>query len=200
MTTSVRVRAVGVVLLGVALIAVPVAVKAGGSDARLNGDYAFVQTRVCSQGAPGAPGIDEHLVLLSPNSTRTTAVRGVMGFDGRGGGALRFDELQLNASVTGTGQQQTGGTTGTCGLGYAVDADGHVVIDVLGCTATGVSGVVAGQHFTASDSSLEGALSADGKTLLLSDVAAHPSTVTTVETGLVSTRVCSRNGTAVRIR
>jgi hypothetical protein len=182
------------------LIFTPAVVRGNDLTARLNGDYAFAQTRVCSQGAPGAQGIDETLVLLSPNSTRTSALRGVMRFDGQGSGTFHSDELQLNASITGTGQQQTGGSATTCDLSYAVDANGHVVINLVGCTATGVSGAIIGLHFTASDISLDGHLSADGKTLVLSDVAAAVSTVTTVETGLVSVRVCSRTGTAVRVR
>jgi hypothetical protein len=167
---------------------------------RLRGDYAFVQTRVCSQGAPGAPGINENLVLLSPNTLRTTALRGVMSVDGQGGGTFRSDELQLNAGITNPGQQQVGGATSTCELSYAVDADGHVEILLTGCTATGVSGVITGQHFTSSGAAMDGQLSADRKTLLLSDVDAQVSTVTAVETGLTSVRVCGRNGTAVRIR
>jgi hypothetical protein len=55
-------------------------------------------------------------------------------------------------------------------------------------------------HFTSSDIFMDGQLSADGKTLLVSDVAGPVSTVTTVETGLVTVRVCSRTGTAVRVR
>ena len=75
MRTSFRVCAVQLTLLGVALTAMPAAGEDDDFNARLNGDYAFVQTRVCSQGAPGAAGIDGTLLLLSPNSTRTTALR-----------------------------------------------------------------------------------------------------------------------------
>ena len=177
-----------------------IAGPANDFNARLNGDYAFVQTRVCSQGAAGAQGIDENLVLLSPNSTRTTALRGVMSFDGRGSGTFHSDELQLNASITSTSQQQTGGAASTCELTYAVDAGGRALINLVNCTATGVSGAIIGLHFTATDIALDGDLSTDGKTLLLSDVAPPVSTVTTVETGRVSVRVCSRSGTAVRVR
>jgi len=122
-----------------------------------------------------------------------------MTFDGRGSGVAQLEELQLNASVTGTGQQQTGVSASTCGLVYAVDADQRVAINFVGCTATGVSGGVTGLHFTSSGISLDGHLSSDGKTLLLSDIATAVSTVTTVETGLDAKRVCSRTGTAVRI-
>ena len=185
-----------------------VAGPANDFNARLNGDYAFVQTRVCSQGAAGAAGIDQNLVLLSPNSTRTTALRGVMSFDGRGSGTFHSDELQLNASITtpavplGPPGQQTGGAESTCELTYAVDAGGRVLINLVNCTADGVSGAISGLHFTATDIALDGHLSTDGKTLLLSDVAARVSTVTTVTTGgpVVSFRVCSRSGTAVRVR
>jgi len=55
-------------------------------------------------------------------------------------------------------------------------------------------------HFTSSDIFVDGQLSADGKTLLLSDVAGPVSTVTTVETGLITVRVCSRTGTGLRVR
>ena len=134
MKTGFRTRAVRLALLGVSLTVAPAAVRGDDFTARLNGDYAFVQTRVCSQGAAGAAGIDENLVLLSPNSTRTTALRGVMSFDGQGRGIYHSDELQLNASITGTGQQQTGGGASTCDLSYALDAGGRVVINLVGCT------------------------------------------------------------------
>jgi hypothetical protein len=140
------------------------------------------------------------VLLLSPNSLRTTALRGVMSFDEDGSGTFRSDELQLNASITNTGQQQVGGATNICELAYTVDADGHVSIVLTGCAATGVSGLIKGQHFAASPVATDGHLSADGKTLLLSDVDAPVSTGTAVETGLTSVRVCSRTGTAVRIR
>ena len=55
-------------------------------------------------------------------------------------------------------------------------------------------------HFTSSDIFVDGQLSPDGKTLLLSDVAGPVSTVTTVETGLITVRVCSRTGTGLRVR
>jgi hypothetical protein len=72
----------GVLLLLTILLALPAWATDAGFVAHLNGDYAFVQTRVCSQGAPGAPGINDNLVLLSPNSLRTTGLRGLMSFDG----------------------------------------------------------------------------------------------------------------------
>jgi hypothetical protein len=76
MRLGLRSRAIWLALLGVVLTTA--AVKAETSDvaARLNGDYAFVQPRVCSQGAPGAAGISENLVLLSPNSTSRARSRG----------------------------------------------------------------------------------------------------------------------------
>jgi len=187
-------------VLAVIVAALPAWSADGDFAARLRGDYAFVQTRVCSQGTPGAPGINDNLVLLSPNSLRTTGLRGLMSFDGAGGGAFQSEELQLNAAVTAPGQPQTGRSLGTCDLAYTVDADGHVTITLTACSAVGTLGGVAGMHFTSSDIFVDGQLSSDDKTLLLSDVAGPVSTVTTVETGLVTVRVCSRTGTAVRVR
>jgi len=75
-----------------------------------------------------------------------------------------------------------------------------VTITLTACSAVGALGGVAGMHFTSSDIFVDGQLSADGKTLLLSDVAGPVSTVTTVETGLITVRVCSRTGTGLRVR
>ena len=101
-------------VLAVIFAALPAWSADGDFAARLRGDYAFVQTRVCSQGTPGAPGINDNLVLLSPNSLRTTGLRGLMSFDGAGGGAFQSEELQLNAAITAPGQPQTGRSLGTC--------------------------------------------------------------------------------------
>ena len=60
MRFGLRARAVRLALLGVALTTAPVAAGGGDFPVLLNGDYAFVQTRVCSQGAPGAAGINEN--------------------------------------------------------------------------------------------------------------------------------------------
>ena len=176
-----------------------------GDDAvpRLSGDYAFVQTRTCAQGAAGQPGMGDNLVLLSPATNRVAASRGVMSFDGQGGGRFETEELQLNMNIVAAGAQQVGNSSTTCALSYEVDRSGQVRIVLSDCFSIGLSGSITNLTFTASDIHLDGRLSIDGKTLLLSDLDPSVSTVTThfpAGGESVSTRVCTRTGTAVRVR
>jgi hypothetical protein len=160
--------------------------------------YAFVQTRVCAQNTEGfTPG----LVLLGPATTRTSALRGSFTLDGNGGGSYNVDELQLNHNVTTTGSRQTGRTTSTCNVSYTVDSDGTIRLLLTDCIGTGLVGAVDGLTFTSTPQELLAQPSADGKTLLLSDVEPNvDDAVTTVESGAVAKRICSRTGTAVRLR
>src|SRR5690349_18479801 len=191
--------AVGVFAVVVAAGSSPAAAKA---DERLDGDYAFVLTRTCAQGSPGQPGMGDNLVLLSNVTNRVTAVRGAIHFDGHGGGTFETDELQLNMNVVSAGTQQTGSAVSTCRLEYQVDDTGRVQLRLRDCLAAGTANL-AGLTFTPTPLDFDAQLSADGKTLLLSDIDPAVESVT-VHGGafdnLVFTRVCPRSGTAVRVR
>lgn len=201
-----RLGTFGAAMLMLGAVVVPGVSPAGAKDRHdreLEGDYAFVQTRTCAQGAPGQAGMGENLMLLSNVTNRVTAVRGTMRFDGQGGGDFESEELQLNMNLLLAPAQQVGGSSTTCRLDYEVDAAGRVHIRLSDCLGTGSSGTITGLTFTSSPVDIDAQLSGDRKTLLLSGVAPSVSTVTTHGgpfDGLSVTRVCTRTGTAVRLR
>ena len=103
-----------------------------------------------------------------------------MSFDGQGGGRFETEELQLNMNIVAAGAQQVGNSSTTCALSYEVDRSGQVRIVLSDCFSTGLSGSITNLTFTASDIHLDGRLSIDGKTLLLSDLDPSVSTGTAV--------------------
>jgi len=69
------------------------------------------------------------------------------------------------------------------------------------CVGTGLVGSVEGFTCMATPQELVSHRSKDGQTLLLGAVEPNvDDTVTTVETGAITKRICSRTGTAVRVR
>jgi hypothetical protein len=192
------------VLLGLAALIVCVAAPAAANDEPEpgpHGTFAFVSTRFCAQGNAGGAGLDEDLRILSQISNRAVSVRGFLTFDGRGGGTQMAEELQFNLNLLLPGGQQTGGATARCDFRYTVGQGGAMTLDFDSCDAEGTVGATAGLTFTGSPSRIEAQLSGDGKTLLLNTVTPAVTTVTThLPAGdVVSVRVCSRTGTAVRV-
>jgi len=198
---------------GALLLALVVTLVAGPGEAlgdppvnfaaRLNGDYAFSQTRVCVQSTVpnvAAFGPSPGLLLLTPATTRTTIARGILSFDGKGGGSLSATDLQINHNAIVAGNQPVGRFDATCDVSYEVQHDGSVVVHLTNCSGPGVEGFGVGLNFTVSDTDLQGYVSRSNEMLLLNDTAADVETPAVVVPPLTFERICNRSLTGIRLR
>jgi len=179
----------------------------GTRNARLNGEYAFTQSRNCvdtTEGfgpnfqlnplpPPGTPGV--HFIRRAVNSDR-----GIVQFNGDGTGTATVFTTQINlAPVT----FPVAESEATCNLTYSVSPDGTVSLQAA-CTGTTVAGGGAGNTFTITGVDVRRQI-VQGNTALLHSPAHPPAvetiTVTPPGAGAPFTfaRVCTRSGITSKV-
>jgi len=177
---------------------------AGPPIQTLKGEWATIGTRSCVQADVGGDfGPGPQYRLLTDGSTRVVQEAGVLSLFGNGTGSWSGKFIQINyQSVTAYSYPVTGYIT-DCDVTYQAMSDGTIKFTFKNCEGTFTEGYLTGSLNGGYTDVVDYArLSADGGTLLIWDLDPNVQTTWSTTSGVTTTfkKICSRTGTAIRIR
>jgi hypothetical protein len=170
----------------------------------IEGEWATSGTRSCVQADAGGDfGPGPQYRLLTDGSTRVTQEAGVLRLFGDGTGSWSGKFIQINNhSVTAYAYPVTGYIT-DCDVTYQAMPDGTLKFTFNNCEGTFTEGYLTGSTEGGYTDVVEYArLSTDGGTLLIWDLDPNVQTTWATTSGVTTTykKICSRTGTAIRIK
>jgi hypothetical protein len=189
-------------------------VWAGGPSIKdLKGDYATIETRYCVQAddangyfGPSPPQPPQYQLFSTVGgNTRLAQFRGVLRLFGDGHGSWDLKALQIfnKFSVNPGPAFPIEGSVADCDMKYKVIPDGTIELTSTNCVSTDTAGGSIGTtYYTDTDHVELATLSADGNTLVFSDVEPNVEIISwTIPNDGKTTRqrICSRTGTAIRL-
>ena len=201
--------------IGLALIiASAMSAQAEPQLSNLHGEYSMIGTRTCVQASGGADFAPPNYSLPGGGgTTRTSHYNAILRFYGDGTGEFIDKVLQINHNLVGPGAFPTLGFTNRCDTTYQGAEDGTIQLSFHNCVATSLWNV-AGVFSSSDVGPLSMTVSANGDTLLLSNVdnEPDPDVETTWTCGRDSfgqadctqilspqKRICARSFTAIRL-
>lgn len=193
------------------IIALTMSAQAAPEGSNLHGEYSMIGTRTCAQASGGADFTPPNYSLpAGGGTTRTAHYNAILIFHGDGTGEFVDKVLQINHNAVGPGGFPTLGFTDRCDTTYQGAEDGTIQLSFHNCVATSLWNVAG--VFSSSDAGpLSVTVSANGDTLLMSNVGLEPDVETTWTCGTSSglpdctnrlspqKRICARSFTAIRL-
>ena len=197
------------------IIALTISAQAGPKGGHLHGEYSMIGTRTCVQASGGADFTPPNYSLpVGGGTTRTSHYNAILRLYGDGTGEFVDKVLQINHNAVGPSAIPTFPTLGftdRCDTTYQGAEDGTIQLSFHNCVATSLWNV-AGVFSSSDVGPLSVTVSANGDTLLLSNVAMEPDVETTWTCGRDSSgqadctqilspqkRICARSFTAIRL-
>jgi len=207
-----KTKFVWVILVLLSTIALSPVALAAPKGSNLHGEYSMIGTRTCVQASGGGDFAPPNYSLPAlGGTTRTSHYNAILRFYGDGTGELVDKVLQINHNAVGPGAFPTLGFTDRCDTTYQDAEDGTIQLSFHNCVATSLWNV-AGVFSTSDVGPLSVTVSANGDTLLMSNVGLEPDVETTWTCGRDSSgqadctqiispqkRICARSFTAIRL-
>jgi hypothetical protein len=208
------------ILVLMSAIAMSAVASAAPSGSNLHGEYSLIGTRTCVQhNVKETNFYGENYALGSAGTTRTTHYNAILELFGNGTGYFSNKSLQINHNNVGKDNTPSAGWTDICEVNYKAGEGGAIQLDFVNCVSTQKWPNPPGVTTIASSNAgrLSVTVSANGDTLLMSNVGLEPDSFPDVETtwtcGIdVSSgqpdcniqinkfyRICARSFTAIRL-
>lgn len=171
----------------------------------IKGEWQTIGTKSCIQTSVDGIGPGPQFLLNTNGMPLTTQETGVLSFFGDGTGSWSGKTVQLNYNADTAGSYPVVGYTTECDIAYQELSDGAVNFQTDNCISTFTEGPLANSGATAGNSHFtahHARLSADGITMAIWDLEPRIEHVWAIigSTTYYNERVCSRAGTAIRIR
>lgn len=182
-------------LVALALTGETVLEKPGNSNDVLRGDYALTLAQLC---AGGKEGLGSALTRSTPGTFMTLTIRGILSYNGDGTGSFKGQQLYIGQSAADRRKLRLAHEEINCKVTYAVGPKGTVTQDMSDCSITVLAGHGIRETIMQTGIRLEGQIAKTGGTLIFSDTAPNPETLTLVGHGTFR-RICGRSGSAVEM-
>ena len=161
----------------------------------LQGEYIMVSTLTC---VSSSGGFNENLTRIGGGGIVTSHSNGLVTFDGNGNGTLVGTTIVINPIKLNDGEAPVTPNDTTSTFTYTVDTNGFYQSNSV-ITSTRTGGPSSGVTITISGIRIEGQLSSDGETLLISDTNPNIEVITLPDESTVD-RICGRTGTIMKIK
>lgn len=157
----------------------------------LKGDYSFTINQKCEVNVKDV--VNDFQLLTAPVILIEWVIEGTAQFSGDGTGSNSFKALRFISGRQSEDSTLSGWSKGTCNLTYDVEQDKSFNGSLI---CTGVNST--GKSFETSEIEMNGTVSKNGHTLILSDISHAEETINIDNFGLLK-GYCGRSGTAVKI-
>lgn len=200
------------ILVLMSAIAMSTVASAAPKGSNLHGEYSLIGTRTCVQNSTINTNFSgPNFSLPNGGTTRTAHYNGILKIYGDGTGQFTNKALQINHNTTSPGSGPTSGWTDICDVTYQADEDGTIQLDFNNCVSTTLW--PAGFTNSSDSGPLSVTVSANGDTLLISNVGLEPDVETSWTCGIdvssgqpdcniqinIFYRICARSFTAIRL-